>query len=84
MLKFQEKLIKPLNVVHDKELVNFLIKIGVWEKIQNKKKYCKFCKEIITFDNLHSVFPKSGEINIVCSKTECIKQLLEYIQTKDI
>ena len=84
MFRFQEKLIKSLDVVHDKELTGFLARIGVWDKIQDKKQFCKFCKEVITFDNLHSIFPESGHINIVCSNPECIKQLLEYIQLKDI
>ena len=71
-----------LKVVHDDELMDLLEKLHIKQDIENKKIKCKFCKGVITFDNLHSLFSESGEIKIVCESPRCIKQLLSYYSEK--
>ena len=71
-----------LKVVHDSELLALLEKLRIKQDIEDQKIKCKFCKEIITLDNLHSLFSESKEIKIVCDSSECIKQLMSYYSEK--
>lgn len=48
--KFKEEGV--VDVVHDSELKNVLIKLNKFEDVGNGKVTCKFTKEIINFDNL--------------------------------
>lgn len=75
---------KTLNVIHDDNLELFLISIGAYDDIKKGNKKCKFCKENITFENLHSVFPESGNINFVCDSSDCIKLLSDLLDTGKI
>ncbi|MCH7524522.1 MAG: hypothetical protein IIC74_05820, partial [Bacteroidetes bacterium] len=45
---------------------------------------CKFTNEIITLENLHTIFPEEGTIKVVCESPEAIKLLSEYINEKNI
>jgi hypothetical protein len=66
---------EKVNVVHDQDLEAFLDKIGVLQDYLSGEKKCKFCKIVMTLDNLHSVFPQSGDVKFVCDKPECIREL---------
>lgn len=73
-----------LNAVHDDDLKVLLKKLNLLEKIQQGKIKCKFTNEIITLDNLHTIFPEEGVIKVVCDSPEAIKFLSEYINEKNI
>ncbi|WP_157209282.1 hypothetical protein [Mariniflexile maritimum] len=73
-----------LNAVHDDDLIALLKKLNILEKIKNGEVKCKFTKEIITLDNLHSIFPEEGTIKVVCDTPEAIKSLSEYINEKNL
>ena len=73
-----------LNAVYDDDLEALLVKLNLLEKIKNRTVKCKFTKEIITLENLHSIFPEEGTIKLVCDSSEAIKLLSEYINEKDI
>lgn len=71
---------EKVSVVHDDDLENFLEALGILGKFQHGKLLCKFCKTSITFENLHSVFPQSGDIKIVCDKPDCVRQLSDLLR----
>lgn len=71
---------EKVSVVHDDDLENFLEALGVLGKFQRGELLCKFCKTSITFENLHSVFPQSGDIKIVCDKPDCVRQLSDLLR----
>lgn len=71
---------KTLKAVHDDDLKKLLQSLELHEKIVNEQLRCKFCKTIITLDNLHSIFPQSGNIQLVCSNPDCIKQLYNFLR----
>jgi len=73
-----------LNVVHDNDLIDLLKKLKLFEKIQMGQLKCKFTATVITFQNLHSIFPESGDIKLVCNSPEAIKKLSEYINEHNI
>lgn len=73
-----------LSAVHDDDLIALLKSLNLLEKIKNGEVKCKFTKEIITLDNLHSIFPEEGTIKVVCDTPEAIKSLSEYINEKNV
>ncbi len=75
---------KELKAIHNDELIELLIKLKLLEKLHNGKLKCKFTNTVITIDNLHSIFPESGSIKIVCNLPEAIKKLSEYVNEHDL
>ncbi len=73
-----------LNAVHDNDLEALLAKLNLLDKIKEGKIKCKFTDEIITLENIHSIFPESGTIKVVSDNPEAIKQLSDYINEKDL
>jgi hypothetical protein len=69
---------KKINFVLDDDLEGVLKEIGVYSDFINRKKKCKFCKEIVSMDNLHSIFKESGDIKFICDKPICVKKLINY------
>lgn len=67
-----------LNTVHDDDLISLLEKLGLKEKFNNGLLKCKFTGEIITFENLYSIFPESGDIKLVCNNPDAIKLFADY------
>lgn len=68
-----------LNAVYSDDIPIFLEKLGLREKFENSEIKCKFSGEIITYQNLYSIFPESGDIKFVCDKPEVIKEFNKYI-----
>ena len=73
-----------LNTVYDTDLEELLVKLNLYDKIKEGKIKCKFTDEIITFDNLHSIFPEEKTIKVVCDSASAIKLLSEYINDKNL
>lgn len=71
-----------LITVHDNDLEKLLEKLGVLQDVRDGKKKCKFTGTIITLENLHSIFPESGDIKFVSDDPEAIKQLSVYLNQK--
>jgi hypothetical protein len=69
-----------LHAVHDDDLVAVLEALGLARDFDGGRLTCKFCGDVITWSNLHSLFPESGDIKLVCSKPECVKSLLTHLQ----
>lgn len=73
-----------LNTVYDTDLKELLVKLNLYDKIKEGKIKCKFTNEIITMENLHSIFPEENTIKVVCYSPNAIKLLSEYINEKNI
>lgn len=73
-----------LNAVHDDDLECLLSKLNLLEKVKEGKVRCKFTDEIITLENLHSIFPEEQTIKVVCDSPLAIKLLSEYINEKNL
>lgn len=66
---------EEVRVVHDDDLETFLDSLGILKQFKKGELTCKFCKKPVTFENLHSVFPQSGDIKAVCDDADCIREL---------
>ena len=70
---------KILKTVHDQDLEKLLDKLGILDAIRKEEKKCKFCESVITLDNIHAIFPESGDIKIVCDNPKCIRKLSIFL-----
>ena len=68
-----------LKAVHDDDLEGVLKGLGILGDFNNQRLKCAFCGDLITWDNLHSLFPDSGAIKCACSKPACVKELFARI-----
>ncbi|MFA5792176.1 MAG: hypothetical protein WC884_04050 [Candidatus Paceibacterota bacterium] len=78
----QEK--KTLNTVHENDLKNLLEKFGLLGKVISGSVKCKFCDKTITLDNLHSILPESGNFNLICNSSDCVNELIVYLNEKKV
>ena len=69
-----------LHAVHDDDLRAVLEKLGLAPAFDRGDLRCQFCREPVTWDNLHSLMPDGrGSIGAVCDKPSCTKAFLEYL-----
>ena len=80
----EQKMKAKLNAVHDNDLEALLTKLNLLDKIKAGELKCKFTKEIITLENLHSIFPEEGAINLDSDSPEAVKLLSEYNNEKNL
>jgi hypothetical protein len=67
---------KKVDAVHDDDLLDLLESLELKNKFLYGKLTCSFCGDVITWDNLHSLFPDSGTIKCCCTKSDCVNQLI--------
>lgn len=80
-----EKLPKEkVRAVHDDDLEKILDGLGILNKFKHGELKCKFCSKTITFTNLHSLFPQSGAIKIVCDDSECVRELSKLLRDGEV
>jgi len=71
-----------VHAVHDDDLQAVLDALGLAAAFAKGELRCKFCGDVVTWDNLHSLFPDGGSIKLVCDKPECSKALLQYLNAR--
>jgi hypothetical protein len=73
---------RTLKAVHDDDLEAVLKSLGIYRDLVQGKLGCAFCKDAISWDNLHSIFPDSGAIKCTCSRPDCVKALLAWMDER--
>lgn len=73
-----------LQAVHDDHLQKLLDNLQLSTKIQRGEMKCKFCRTTISFENLSAIFPESDTIKIVCESPNCVLELSNYINEKNV
>ncbi len=69
-----------VSAILDDELEKFLDTLGVLNRFRRGKLKCKFCSKQITFENLHSIFPESGDIKTICNQSQCVRKVGELLR----
>lgn len=75
---------EKIQAVHDEDLEKVLEGLGILNKFKRGELKCKFCNTTITFGNLHSIFPQSGAIKIVCDNSGCVRELHELLRKGEV
>ena len=68
---------ETLRAVDDSDLKQLLDNLGVLKAVEAGTAKCKFCRDVVTLDNLAALFPEGGEVKFVCNKSKCIASLIE-------
>jgi hypothetical protein len=71
-----------IKAVHDDDLPKLLEKLELLNKFNAGKLNCAFCDDVITKDNLHSIFADSGALKFACSKPACVTALIEKLEKR--
>jgi hypothetical protein len=58
--------------VHKQKLEEFLRKLELWEPLVKGELKCHECGATISLDNLGLIIPADQEIQICCTKTDCV------------
>ncbi len=81
---FRELEKQSVKAVHDDDLDALLESLGVRSRFLNGEITCKFCRGIVTKENLHSLFPQSGDIKFVCDRRECVEELTSLLREGEV
>jgi len=73
---------KSVKAVHERDLDKLLTSIGIKNDFDAGKILCKFCKKIITKENVYSFIPESGVVNVACDEPKCILEFNFYVAEK--
>lgn len=60
------------NFVYDDDLLLVFKKLGIEESFLQGKLNCNFCDEVVSMDNLSSLYLEDKKIKLVCSNESCI------------
>jgi len=71
---------EKVRAVHDQDLEKILDGLGILNKFKRGELKCKFCNTIISFSNLHSIFPQSGDIKLACDSSKCVRELSSLLR----
>ena len=71
-----------LHAIYDEHLEQYLQSLGLLVKVKRGQSKCKFCREPITLDNIHAIFPDSGMIHICCSNSNCVVHLSSFLDAR--
>jgi hypothetical protein len=74
---------QTLKAVHDDDLEAVLRGLGIYGDFVRGKLRCAFCGDVITMENLHSLFPDSGAVKCTCSRPACVDALLSRIEGRE-
>lgn len=71
---------ETLRAVHDDDLENVLKALGLFEDVRAGRARCAVCHGYVTLENLHAVFPDSGDVKVTCDSPACVKLLLTRLE----
>ena len=67
-----------VHAAYHTEFDEILKKLNLFEPDGSiKTLHCKFCRQIVTQDNILSVFPQDGQICVCCERIACQNALME-------
>jgi len=66
---------EELDLLYEDDLLPVLEKLGVSEKFFAGNLKCASCKESVNQENLGAFYLENSELQLVCNKPGCIKQI---------
>ena len=73
-----------IEVLHEKDLGQFLKELEIYDDFINKKIMCKYCNNSITNENLCGIFLLGEEIEFICNKKLCYNKFLQLKEENGI
>ncbi len=66
-----------LKAVYSTDLDVFLERIGKKHAFDTSTLFCRYCKDVISKENLYAFIPVDRDIQLCCNRPECIDSLIE-------
>jgi len=63
-----------LDLLFEKQLKQFLERLGKYNEFVNKMIKCERCSEALTLDNLGYIAFKDGEAKFFCANPDCMRE----------
>ena len=73
---------KIISTIHERDLEDLFNKFHIKEAFIKGKMKCKFCRCPINKTNLYSIFLEAGDVKLVCDQSECINDMMIYVENK--
>jgi len=74
---------ETLNVLHERDLKEFLINSNLYEDIEKKRILCKFCKKPVSLDNIYAIVIIDDIFEFVCDKESCYNKFQFFNEGKN-
>lgn len=65
-----------IKAVHDKDLVELLQSLNVYNDVIHGNYKCLFCGNTITIDNIASIVPYENTVQFTCDSTDCHQKFI--------
>lgn len=65
-----------IDVIHEKDLKEFIKNIGLYEDFKNNDIKCKFCQKLISKDSICAILINEGNVDFICNYESCYDKLL--------
>ena len=66
---------EAVKAVHENDLNNLLVSLGIFEDIVAGHHTCVFCSCPINLENIGAIVPEGGGIKVICENVACIYKL---------
>lgn len=74
---------ETLNVIHEKDIKEFLIRNNLYDDFLKMRILCKYCKNPILLDNLCAIILSKEKIEFVCNKEQCYYKKLSLYEEEE-
>ena len=65
-----------IDVLHEKDLEEFLVNLDLYSNFENKLINCIYCNNPIGLENLCAIMIIKGQIEFVCNSDSCYEKFL--------
>lgn len=65
-----------VRAVHEYDLAEYLVGLGVYEIVESGQARCRYCGSAIGMENLGALFPDGEAVSYVCDNLLCLNSVL--------
>lgn len=69
---------KIIDVIHEKDLEEFLNNLELYNNFKSGLINCKYCNKPVHLDNICAIHIKKGQIEFICSIDPCYEKFLMH------
>ena len=74
-----------IDVIHEKDLKEFLANFDLYEDFINKLIHCKYCDTPVDYENICVIKMSKGQVEFICKDESCYeKSLLSQGDDKNV
>lgn len=67
---------KKVDAIYDDDLLKLMENLEIQTLFLESALHCAFCEEVITWENIHSIFPDQNRVKVCCTNPQCVNRLI--------